>query len=156
MATPNSMHSMSLTPFPPTHPRNENLDFSISELSIKRWPSTPPPPPPRNGNFSSGLDFEILKLTSESRLPPTHPPTPEIRIWDFSISRLGIKILLPTHPPTPEMGIWDFSISGVGNKVGYQPTHPPQKWEFGILAFLDLASKVGCQLPPYLPQKWGF
>ena len=36
------------------------------------------------------------------------------------------------------------------------PTHPPQKWEFWILAFLDLASKVFHKPPPPPMGIWDF
>ena len=63
--------------------------------------------------------------------------------------------VLPTHPPSPspEMEIsakgLDFEILKLtfGNWL-LPPTYPPLTWEFGILAFLDSASKVDCKTPP--------
>ena len=62
--------------------------------------------------------------------------------------------VLPTHPttpppPSPEMEIsaQDLTLKFWSRllKVDCQPTSPP--WEFGILAFLESASKFGCQPP---------
>ena len=85
-----------------------------------------PPPPPRNGNFSSGLDLENLKLTFGNWFPPTPPWT-----WEFGIlanldsaSKVGNQFPptnQPTNQPTPtprtlDMGIWDFSKIGLSIK----------------------------------------
>ena len=96
------------TPLPPRpQPAEMEIwDFSSSGLSIKSLSPTPPPPSPhlwiwefgiltfldppskvgypppyKNRNISSGLDFEILKLTSESwSLTPPPYPHPEMKI----------------------------------------------------------------------------
>ena len=61
------------------------------------------------------------------------------------------------NPPLPpHMGIWDFSKFGLSIKnwklVSMDPPPiPPSTWDFGILANLDPASKVGNWLPPDTP-----
>ena len=53
------------------------------------------------------------------------------------------------------MGLWDFSIFGLSIKswkfITNAPPPPPWKWDFGILAFLDTASKVGSWSPTLSP-----
>ena len=69
-----------------------------------------------------------------------------------------------------DMGISDFSIfldsaSKVDCQLPHPPwtfldlaitPHPPWTWEFGILAFLDSASKVDHQPPIHPPWTWKF
>ena len=64
----------------------------------------------------------------------------------------------PTYPPTPEMGIWYFSISGLSIKSRSRAAPPPhtQKWEFGILAFLDSPLKVYHEPSPPKMGIWDF
>ena len=86
-------------------------------------------------------------------------------IWDFrkfGISIKSWKLVSTNSPPTLDMRIWDFSKFGLSIKswklVSTDPSPPSETWEFGILANLDSASKIGnwfplTSLPPW---SWEF
>ena len=65
---------------------------------------TNPPPPPGNGNFSSGLDLENLRLAFESWCLTPHPPPP--KKWKFQLKtglkkfEVGFWKLVPDPPNT--------------------------------------------------------
>ena len=99
----------------------------------------PPPPTHGNGNFSSGLDLENLKLIFGNWFLPTPPCT-----WEFEIlanldsaSKVGnwFPPILPP-PPTLHMGIWNFSKFGLSIKswklVSTKPPPPPAHENLGF------------------------
>ena len=62
-------HAFHITPTHPPTPQKWQFGKFVSTIA-------PHPPPPENGNFSSGLDLENLKLTFGNWFPPTTPPPP--------------------------------------------------------------------------------
>ena len=105
---------------PPPPPHLQKWKFQLRtwlwNFEVDFWKSAanapPPPHTPGNGNFSSGLDFEIFKLTSESWSPT---PPAKIGILNFLFlafldSALKVGRQTPTPPLAPHLRKLEFWI----------------------------------------------
>ena len=104
--------------------RKFTLDVSTKCHAIHSIRHLTPPPPPRNGNFSSGLDLENLKLTFGNWLSPTPPPPPlemEISSQDRTLKILILEIGHHPPPPPPQNENLDLLRDGTLRKLIFDP-----------------------------------